>query len=186
VNLYQLLPKIPFGKFYVAGNYVDGSPETSQDNWLGVTMEKGTAADAQQAKLAYPFAVVDLPMYSADAAYEAVLQQAGAVLPMRDTLDQRIINDVKNREGRLIDVQGGYPHGTAYEISKNAWPSLESMPAAPDTDQDGMPDAWEKEQGLNPSDKNDAALFTIDKRYTNIELYINGLVQPETIKRGRR
>ena len=47
----------------------------------------------------------------------------------RDTLDERIINDVKNRTGKLIDVQGGYPHGTEYEKTVNAWPNLKSMPA---------------------------------------------------------
>jgi hypothetical protein len=51
------------------------------------------------------------------------------------------------------------------------------LPAAPDKDQDGMPDQWETKHTLNPDDASDAAAYTIDKQYTNIEVYLNGLVR---------
>ncbi|MBC7889463.1 MAG: pectate lyase [Ferruginibacter sp.] len=175
VNPYKLPPAIPFGKFYVDGNYVDGSPEVSNDNWLGVTMEKGTASDALQSKLTTAIPAIPFVVENSRDAYGAVLKNAGAVLPQRDTLDERIINDVKSRTGRLIDVQGGYPHGTEYELTKNAWPLLQSLPAPADTDQDGMPDDWEKKHQLNPSGGNDATLFTLNIIYSNIEVYINSL-----------
>jgi hypothetical protein len=92
----------------------------------------------------------------------------------RDTMDERIIDDVKNRTGRIIDVQGGHLHGTAYELTVNAWPELKSLPAPADTDKDGMPDEWEKKNGLNPTD---AKKETLHKFYTNIEVYINFLVK---------
>ena len=41
-------------------------------------------------------------------------------------------------KGRLIDVQGGYEHGTAYELTTKAWPQLNSALAPPDKDGDGM------------------------------------------------
>src|SRR5262249_38165451 len=94
----------------------------------------------------------------------------------RDTLDQRIINDVKNRTGRFIDVQGGFPHGTEYELTISAWPSLQNLPAPVDTDKDGMPDEWEKKHGLNPADASDAAAYKLNNNYTNIEVYLNSLV----------
>ncbi|MBD0287882.1 MAG: pectate lyase, partial [Flavisolibacter sp.] len=121
-----------------------------------------------------PLSAVSIPEQSAAEAYQAVLQSAGASF-RRDTLDQRIINNVKNRTGRIIDVQGGYPHGTPYEQSKNAWPALQSLPAAKDSDSDGMPDDWEKKNGLNPNNASDAAQLKLDKYYTNIEVYINSL-----------
>ena len=56
---------------------------------------------------------------------------------------------------------GGYPEysGTPYV----------------DTDQDGMPDQWEIEAGLNPSDPTDANSDCNGDGYTNIEKYINGI-----------
>jgi hypothetical protein len=105
-----------------------------------------------------------------------VLANAGASY-RRDTLDARIVLDVKNRTGRFIDVQGGYPHGTDYEITVNAWPALASLQAPADTDKDGMPDDWEKTNGLNPADAADAVRFDKDNRYTNIEVYLNHLLK---------
>jgi hypothetical protein len=59
----------------------------------------------------------------------------------------------------------------------NAWPALRSLPAPLDADQDGMPDEWERKNGLNSADAADAALYKLDKHYTNIEVYINSLVK---------
>jgi len=175
VNPYKKEPKIPFGKFYLSGNYVDGAPDVTANNWLGVTMEKGTDADAVNAKVNTPFSSVDIIMQSPQDAYEAVLKNAGASYH-RDTLDQRIINNVRNRTGGFIDVQGGFPHGTAYSISARAWPELKSIPAPADTDADGMPDDWEKKNGLNPGDAADAIGNKLHNIYTNVEVYINNLI----------
>lgn len=172
VNPYNRVD-IPFGKYYVDGNYVDGSPEVTNNNWLGVKLQSKKAEDPLQVKLQNPFPVMEMKTQSAKEAYQEVLQHAGASLPKRDTLDQRIIRDVKNRTGRLIDVQGGYPHGTPYSKTLKAWPALRSLPAPQDTDKDGMPDKWEKAHRLNPSNPNDAGTFTLDKNYSNIEVYIN-------------
>lgn len=165
---------IPFGKFYVDGNYVDGSPDVTQNNWKGVAMDKGTEADALAAKQSQAFQSVAIPIQTATIAYEQVLQQVGASFK-RDTLDQRIIKEVKTRTGRIIDVQGGYPHGTPYEQTASAWPMLKSLPALKDTDNDGMPDEWEIKNGLNPNNAADSAGYTLHKQYTNIEVYINSL-----------
>ena len=87
------------------------------------------------------------------------------------------MNDVENRTGRLIDVQGGYPHGTAFELTMNAWPALRSAPAPPDVDKDGMPDEWETKNGLNPADAKDGSAVKLHKFYTNIEVYINSIAK---------
>jgi pectate lyase len=172
----QKAPAIPFGKYYVVGNYVEDAPDVTADNWQGVHMGNGgTDADKQAAKMSQAFGAVAVPTQSPKAAYEAVLRTAGAALPFRDTLDQRIINNVKTRTGGFIDVQGGYPHGTAYDQTINAWPTLRAAAAPVDSDGDGMPDSWEKANGLNASDKADAAGFKLSPRYTNIEVYINSL-----------
>jgi pectate lyase len=166
-------PVIPFGKFYVNGNYVDGAPEMTKNNWLGVFMgNNGTEEDKKNTLISQPHSAITINMQSAQDAYVQVLQKVGASFK-RDTLDERIINNVRNRTGSLIDVQGGYPHGTAYELTLNAWPGLKQEAAPADNDKDGMADDWEKKNGLNPADAGDAAGYKLSRSYSNIEVYIN-------------
>jgi pectate lyase len=167
---------IPFGKFYVDGNYVDGSLDVTKNNFLGVVLSNGSDEDKKKALVTQPKQFAAVTTHAATEAYDLILQKAGAS-HMRDTLDQRIINEVKNRTGRIIDVQGGYAHGTPYETTKSAWPSLRSLASPKDSDADGMPDEWENKNGLNANDPSDASLIKLHKHYTNIEVYINGLVK---------
>jgi len=173
----ETAPVIPFGKWYVTGNYVDEAADVTADNYKGIHMgNNGTEEDKKAAVLAQPVPAETMPAQSATDAYEAVLKYVGAS-HRRDTMDQRIINDVKNRTGGFIDVQGGFPHGTAYDQTVNAWPALRSTTAPVDSDKDGMPDDWEKKNKLNPANPADAAEYSISKGYTNIEVYINSLVK---------
>jgi hypothetical protein len=177
VNPGNKLPQISFGKFYVDGNYVDGSPEVTANNYLGVHMgNDGTEQDKKQSVIDKPHASVTIKMESAKKAFESVMSWVGASY-RRDTMDARIINDVKNRTGRFIDVQGGYPHGTDYALTLNAWPALKSIPASADADNDGMPDEWEIANGLNPKDQSDASQYKAAGLYTNIEVYINTILK---------
>jgi hypothetical protein len=174
----QEQPFINFGKFFVDGNFVDGSEEVTKNNQLGIQLSNGTDADREQTIMSQPFPVLPIPPESATAACTRVLEKVGASLPKRDTLDQRIISQVKSRTGRIIDVQGGYPHGTPYDVTKNAWPALQSLPAPKDSDGDGMPDEWELKNKLDP-EKYNAAGHDLDQHYTNIEVYINSLADDE-------
>jgi pectin methylesterase-like acyl-CoA thioesterase len=165
----------PYAKYYLAGNYNTTSTANSNNNWSGATMRSGKLSDTVYSKVTTPFDFgFPVTTQSAADAYDAVLNYAGCSLPNRDTLDQRIVNDVRNGTGSIIDVQGGYPHGTPYEQTVNAWPALNSTPAPADTDHDGMPDSWESSHGLDPtnaSDRNGAAA----NGYTNLENYLNSL-----------
>jgi hypothetical protein len=172
----QLNPVIDYGRFFVQGNYVDGNVETTSNNYLGVHMgNEGTEEDKKKAVVTSAFPVETITTETAEQAFASVLNKAGAVLPRRDTLDQRIINNVRDKTGRIIDVQGGFPHGTPYEQTVSAWPKLNSLPAPTDSDRDGMPDDWEKLKGLDPA-IDDSGNFKLSKTYTNIEVYLNGLV----------
>ena len=115
-------------------------------------------------------------MQTAEKAYELVLQKVGASYK-RDTLDARIINDVKLGKGGMIDVQGGFPHGTPFEATVKAWPTLKALPAPKDSDSDGMPDEWEKKNKLNPNDKKDATQSSVQAPYSNIEVYANSFIK---------
>lgn len=77
---------------------------------------------------------------SASAAYDAVLVRAGAF--PRDAIDKQAVADVRNRTGRIGAPAPAMPAqapGTAYV----------------DDDKDGMDDAWERANGLDPT-RNDA------------------------------
>jgi len=178
-NPWNRDPDIGFGKWYVDGNYVDSAENVSKNNWLGIDMgNKGNEEDKKNTVIAKPHDACQMPTQTALEACKSVLKSVGASF-RRDTLDERIIHDVKNRTGRFIDVQGGYPHGTAYELTLNAWPTLRSLKAPMDTDKDGLPDEWEKKRGLDPNDAADASEYKLDKNYTSIEVYINGLINHE-------
>ena len=167
-----------FGKFYVNGNFTDGSSDISRNNWQGIDLgNKATEQDKKDAVVDKPFPVLSISEQDAKAAYEDVLRFAGASF-RRDSLDERIIQNVKNRTGGIIDVQGGFAHGTPYEVTISAWPALRSLPVPADSDRDGIPDEWEKRNGLNPNNLSDAQLFTLDKFYSNIEMYINSIHSP--------
>jgi pectate lyase len=166
-----------FGKFYVEGNYVHGSKEVSKNNLLGIDMGNGgTESDKQIAIVKNPFPTESIKMDSPLDAYYLVSKSVGASFK-RDSLDKRVIDDMWNNKGRYIDVQGGYPHGTAYEKTINAWPFLQSLPSLKDSDNDGMPDHWEIANGLNPNQSSDASTNQLDPIFTNIEVYINSLVK---------
>jgi len=164
----------PYPKLYVSGNYMDGSSAVTQNNWLGISMAGGSLADTAQSKVTTAFNILPVNTNTPQQAYDLVLQYAGASLPARDTLDDRIAGNVKNRTGSLIDVQGGYPHGTPYIQTVNAWPTLVSTTAPADDDHDGMPNAWETANGLNPNDPLDRGGVATNG-YTNLENYLNGI-----------
>lgn len=165
-------PVLPYGTYFMDGNYVDNSATITSRNWLGAAMNNGSLADTTQSKTSTPFAFDAINTQDAVTAYEYTLRLAGASI-RRDTLDERIANDVRNRTGKIIDVQGGYAHGTAYATSQTAWPAIDSIAAPADTDHDGMPDDWEIRRGLNATNAIDRYAVNANG-YTNLENYLNG------------
>ena len=165
-------PSQPYGQFYVSGNHVEGYPAISTDNWAG-----GVQADhVDSAKAVNPFKVTAIKEQSAAEAYELVLAHAGASYK-RDAVDARVVADVRSgkptsgaKKNGIIDSQQDV----------GGWPELKSLPAPEDQDQDGMPDAWERQHNLDPNNPADAAGYTLDKQYTNVEVYLNSLVKTAT------
>jgi len=145
--------------------------------------------DYVRLRLDEPFATGDVTTHSAEMAYEKVLSYCGASLA-RDAVDARYMEEARtgtvtytgavSKRAGILDVIND-PAGTE-DTSTASFPALESTsrPAGFDTDQDGMPDAWEIANGLDPNNANDGALYTLDSEkqfYTNVEVYINGLVE---------
>jgi len=103
-------------------------------------------------------------------AYNLVLDTSGTSLS-RDAVDTRVVSQVRNCTGRIIDSQdevGGLP-------------SLNSNTAPADGDQDGMPDSWETQYKVfNPGNAADRNGYDLDP-----QLYQPGSVfkQPSAIVR---
>lgn len=157
-------PSEPYGKFYVNGNYVVGYKGITKNNWAGGIQCK----NPELTKLNNPINILNnTKTSSAKKAYKMVLKNSG-VSHFRDPVDTRIIqNTVKGMasyKNGIIDSQEDI----------GSWPVLKTKKAKIDSDEDGMPDNWENNKNLN-RETNDANLFTLDKNYTNLEVYINSI-----------
>jgi hypothetical protein len=148
----------PLADSYFSGNFMNG--ELPENPWSLVRFDDGRTVGSAQ-----PFPVEAVATQPAYEAFEDVLRHAGASL-QRDSADQRIVDHVREGTGGLIDTveQAG------------GWPVLETGSPPQDSDGDGMPDAWERERGLDPENAADGNGDVDGDGYTNLEDYLNGLV----------
>ena len=127
--------------------------------------------------------------HSAQTAFTKVLAFAGASL-YRDGVDARYMEEAENGTTTYIGTAAKTGDGKTIKhlpgiidfVSDQGPYELESTarPDNFDTDQDGMPDAWETANGLNPADASDANAYTLDTEkqwYTNIEVYLSSIVE---------
>jgi pectate lyase len=161
------------GWWYIADNYVAGHPEITADNWAGGVQfdpPPGTdvAAVIARGRAAQPGRAVPIAQQTAEHAYELVLARAGATLPRRDAIDERVVREVRSGQPTF----GNGIINTPADVG--GWPEYRSIPAFIDTDGDGMPDAWERRYGLNPHDPADGPRDADRDGYTNLEEYLNG------------
>lgn len=157
---------------YFEGNSYEGV--VPADQWSLIDFQEYLTADMIAAYKARskPHPMQPVRTTSAEQARKDVLARAGATVPKRDIIDLRIVSDVENKTGRIIDYTTDSPEG--------AWPELKSLPAPDDDDHDGMPDDWERKHGLNPKDPADRNKTTHDG-YTMLEQYLNSLTGEATI-----
>lgn len=184
-----------FGRAYVAGNVIEGNKRVSANNWDGgVQLEDFSEVEAQK-HLQYiqqseMFPIHNVVIMPTQEAFEFVLENAGATLPIRDEVDQRIVKQV--RTGK-INYPDGLESNIGSEFINRRLPSdsykkgiittVEQVGGYPeytgkpykDTDSDGMPDKWELKYHLDPNDPTDANGDINGDGYTNIEKYINGI-----------
>ena len=154
---------------YAEGNYIEGYPEVTADNWNGGIDFTGGATEEKNRALE-PFDYPPIIEQTALEAFPIVISQAGASL-VRDKIDSRIVSEV---------ITGTTTYGNAGLIDSEedvgGLPELKSLPAPKDSDQDGMPDKWEIENDFNPDDPKDRNFDMDHDGYTNLEEYLNSLV----------
>lgn len=133
-------------------------------------------------KMDEPAPTGQVTTHSAAEAYEKVLAYAGASL-YRDVVDARYMEEAKTGtvkyKGSITNSPGIIDKVADVNGYTEANFGTGSRPADFDTDKDGIPDEWEKANGLNPNDASDALTYSLDKKdyYTNIEVYANSLVE---------
>jgi pectate lyase len=145
------------GSWYVADNYLHGNADVTANNWEGVS---GTYI-----RLDEPSEHMPIRQQTAEEAFETVLEQAGCSMPNRDSLDARIIEEVRT---------GTVQNGNGLVSSPGALPELQGGVAPADSDHDGMPDAWEMANSLDPNNAEDRNQ-TWGPGYTMLEKYLNSL-----------
>ena len=139
-------------------------------------------------KMDAPAPTGDVTTHSADEAFSKVLAYCGASL-YRDEIDARYMEEAKTGTAKykgsitkspgIIDKVSDVNGYTEANFGKG------SRPADFDTDNDGIPDAWETANGLDPNDASDALTYSLDSKeyYTNLEVYANSLVE-DIMKQG--
>ncbi len=161
------------GGVYYAGNILEGNPEVTADNSKGFKLD---SSDGQTEVVSTPYqseAFDNVTLRSAEDCYELVLNSAGATYPHRDAVDARVVAQVRTDSGTYINTQdevGGFPAETCKSSEA-------------DSDNDGIPDAWEEAHGLDKNDPTDSRTLCLanenDKDtygYSWIEVYFNELV----------
>ncbi len=159
------------GKWYVAENYVFGYPAITADNWSG-----GVQGDFwKSVRIDSSLAVSPVITQAAETAYELVLENVGAVLPKRDAVDARIIEEVTAGTATYGGIYGAGSGIIDSQKDVGGWPELKTYDVPKDEDHDGMPDAWELANGLDPKNPDDRNGHPKGDGYTNLEKYLNNL-----------
>jgi pectate lyase len=155
-------------RIYVAGNLGPHRRDAGADEWSLVGFGWSDREPAPESmRSPTPFETPLVTSTDAETALGQVLAGVGATRPERDAVDRRVVADVTNRTGRIIDSPddvGGYP-------------ALARAEPPADSDRDGMPDDWEREKGLDANDAADASEDRDGDGYTNVEEYLRSLLE---------
>ena len=160
------------GQWFLNGNIMEGDKTLTKKNFRGLDLSE--AGYPKNAEAQGPFSVAaPIPDQSAEDAYKVVLRYAGALLPKRDKVDERIINETRSKTATGKGVYGR-PGIIDSPLAVGGWPAYKTAPAPGDTDEDGMPDEWEKKNGLDFNDASDRNKLH-NNGYTMLENYLNEL-----------
>lgn len=182
------------GRYYVVGNVMVGNKAVTNDNHSGVTDCAGkcyirdsksaekdsgispeaiptegleTASCLVETPFPYELIKEDTPR----GAYRRVLKSVGCSFA-RDAYDSELLHQMK--KGIATFGVNGIINSPE---DVGGWPTLRTGEVPMDRDGDGMPDVWEHKHGLDPENAADAAAYTLQGDYTNIEVYLNSLIR---------
>jgi hypothetical protein len=165
-----LEPYEPLGKFYLDGNvFITEKNKVKDANWEHVSLPVN-APDNIRSDSAFFLQINSVPL-AVKQACKTILKYSGASLS-RDKIDQRIVREAKNRS---------YTYGNAGIINSQqeteGWPILKSETAKADENENGIPDEWEMKKGIDPKNSDQGTAVSLHSYYTNLEVYMNELVE---------
>ena len=177
-------------KWYVAGNIMEGVDKINADNWQGVKSEKTYTPDelrvdtlirtktpwwrwtADSIYGKYDFeslAYAAGSFQTAAEAYQAVLDTVGTF--PRDHVGSRLVADTKAGTFTYTGSTSGKKGIIDAEMDAEGFYAYTVVEPLKDTDQDGMPDAWEDVNGVDSKvpDNN----YQHESGYTILEVYLD-------------
>jgi hypothetical protein len=165
-------------RVYQSGNFIDpdrqsnpgGIPNGNNTGWGMFGLGSGT--DQTLTQMAAPFTTAPVTTQPAINAYHQVLDHVGNYWWSRDVIDTRVVNNVRTNTGPPI----GAAAPVAGELTSVLAAPMISRPAGWDSDNDGMPGAWEIAHGLNsdsPAATPDWNLDFDNDGYINLIEYVN-------------
>lgn len=149
------------------------------DNVIHVTI---SGKSCVKIKMDAPAPTGEVTTHSAAESFSKVLSYSGASL-YRDEIDARYMEEAKTGtakyKGSITKSPGIIDKVSDVNGYTEANFGTATRPADFDTDKDGIPDAWEIANGLDPNDASDALTYSLDSKgyYTNLEVYANSLVE---------
>lgn len=159
---------------FASGNYYDNNRDGALNGTLLEQVDYGTGDRAitwQNSPYAYPLQPGTAAVLDAANVYTAIVQQVGASYPRRDQVDEFMMNELTSLGTQGITISTF----TNENLLPFGGPGMVSGAAPkPDTDRDGIPDAWELANNLNPNNAADGMTITASG-YTNLEIYLNTL-----------
>lgn len=161
---------------YGAGNYFDNNKDGVLNGTLVPSDLTGYPTGDIATILAAPY---DYPMknpaLSAQDAYNKIVANVGASYPRRDQVENLMISDLASKGTTATYVYLQTDLTTQFGFINGGAGHVYGAPAPLDSDNDGMPDAWEDTNGLNKNIADALAVSPSHSPYLNIEVYINGL-----------
>ena len=184
-------------KWYVNGNIAEGFDAANADNWTAVVAEYYKKEDIradERIVTATPYykysALGTIGNYvpehymiydieDAVSAFNTVVEKAGTI--NRDKVEQRIAAEAKSGKAANGGTLAGGGSGIIDKETEAegffAYNSDYTVPV--DTDGDGMPDEWERKNGLDPNTPDNN--FVNSEGYTALEAYLNSLMGEVTM-----
>ena len=161
---------------YVAGNEIPEQQNLNDDNWNILSSDWNSHSPVPlkyQRKYPLPNQLFPITTLHTSELEAHVLHSVGAnqrldefgnLVPNRDAVDIRLIEEFRSRTGRTI----------THEADVDGLPTISKGAPYPDADRDGMSDVWELAVGLNPSDASDGNKDRNGDGVSNIEEFLDG------------
>ncbi|BBO34842.1 hypothetical protein [Lacipirellula parvula] len=175
----EAVPAFGPQEYFVAGNVMEGRYDA--DEPLAGVFERGGEPHANFI-VEKPFFESFVATQTAEKAFDDVLKNVGCNIPTLDDHDRRVIDEVRDGVAAFTGSVSGLKGLPDSQKDVGGWEDYPEVnrEAGWDSDDDGIPDAWEDVHGLNPrspaGDLSDANGDRNHDGYTNLEDYLSSVV----------